>query len=123
MALSKATEALHLEVKAFPALTPRMCSGTAEFLSMEMVNRLPYGRPTDVWAIGVIVFMLICGDLTSASHLPRNGLYNPHLMAGRFPFDDPDRATNIDDLSKAPACPLQTTLDNVFAGCSEHSNH
>ena len=55
--------------------------GTAEFLSFEMASGKPYGHPTDVWAVGVICFMFLCG---------------------RLPFDDPDRKENIDDNLENP---------------------
>jgi len=48
--------------------------GTPEFMSKEMIRKEPYGRASDVWAVGVLSYMLVCG---------------------RLPFDDPHREVNI----------------------------
>jgi len=47
--------------------------GTPEFVSHEIVQGLPYGHPSDVWSLGVVMFM---------------------LLTGRLPFDDPESEQN-----------------------------
>lgn len=36
--------------------------GTPHFMSPEVVNREPYGKPADVWGCGVILFILLSGS-------------------------------------------------------------
>ena len=37
--------------------------GTKGYLAPEMLQRLSYGKAVDMWALGVIVFVLLCGCL------------------------------------------------------------
>ncbi|XP_032236091.2 peripheral plasma membrane protein CASK isoform X2 [Nematostella vectensis] len=36
--------------------------GTPHFMSPEVVNRQPYGKPVDVWGCGIILFILLSGN-------------------------------------------------------------
>jgi serine/threonine protein kinase len=54
--------------------------GTRGYLAPEMLQRLDYTRAVDTWALGVIVFVLLCGCL---------------------PFDDDTSAVPSDDVVKA----------------------
>jgi serine/threonine protein kinase len=36
--------------------------GTAPFMSPEMVTGLEYATPTDVWSLGVVLYVLLCGE-------------------------------------------------------------
>merc|ERR1719428_1666918 len=36
--------------------------GTAPFMSPEMIMGLEYGAPTDVWSLGVVLYVLLCGE-------------------------------------------------------------
>ncbi len=36
-------------------------TGTPGYMSPEMCAREPYGKPVDLWAAGVILFILLCG--------------------------------------------------------------
>jgi serine/threonine protein kinase len=39
----------------------RFC-GTPHYMSPEIVKRVSYGRPADVWAMGVLLYMLLSGE-------------------------------------------------------------
>ncbi|KAJ3370986.1 hypothetical protein GGF31_003716 [Allomyces arbusculus] len=48
-----------LESEAFPMLTTTC--GTPGFMSPEILQRKPYGKAVDLWAIGVIAYFLLVG--------------------------------------------------------------
>ena len=89
-----------------------LLEGTAEFLSFEMASGKPYGHPTDVWAVGVICFMFLCGRLYLCSSSQCDDKFTlltcydslslSSLSVHRLPFDDPDRKENIDDNLENP---------------------
>ena len=35
--------------------------GTPQFMSPEVINRQPYGKPVDMWGCGVLLYVLISG--------------------------------------------------------------
>ena len=35
------------------------CAGTPQYMSPELVNGEPYGRPSDAWAVGVLLFEML----------------------------------------------------------------
>ena len=37
--------------------------GTAHFMSPEVIERVPYGKPVDVWGCGVLLHLLLSGSL------------------------------------------------------------
>ena len=37
--------------------------GTPHFMSPEMIQRSPYGKPADVWGAGVLLYLLLSGNL------------------------------------------------------------
>lgn len=59
--------------------------GTPNFVSPELINGRPYGKPTDMWAFGVILYMLLGGcmpfrgnELKRLFHNIRNAKYRFH---------------------------------------------
>lgn len=37
--------------------------GTPSFMAPEVVRRQSYGKPVDMWAVGVLLYVLLCGQL------------------------------------------------------------
>lgn len=66
--------------KAMEEPVARTFLGTRGYLAPEMLQRRDYTRAVDTWALGVIVFVLLCGCL---------------------PFDDDSAVVPSDDLVKA----------------------
>lgn len=71
--------------------------GTPSFLSTELVSGQPYGHATDVWAVGVMAFMFLCGRLPFDSDDDPCGIgiqkYDrllDKIAHGAFEFDDRD---------------------------------
>ena len=62
----------------------RSCVGTPAYMSPELIRNDPYGAPSDVWALGVIVFLLL------ALHLPFKGSnpWNSLLLIMNGSFDE-----------------------------------
>eukprot|EP00958_Prasinococcus_capsulatus_P012655 scaffold1275_cov401-Prasinococcus_capsulatus_cf.AAC.8 len=46
-----------------------MC-GEPDYMAPEMINRSGHGQPVDVWALGVLVYELLCGEYPFASDGP-----------------------------------------------------
>ncbi|EGC38197.1 hypothetical protein DICPUDRAFT_76173, partial [Dictyostelium purpureum] len=61
--------------------------GTPEFQAPEMVKRLGYSFPVDIWATGIILYILLCG------HPPFQGKNNMAIMSliikSELKFDSP----------------------------------
>jgi len=56
--------------------------GTPNFMAPEVINREPYGKPVDVWGCGVMMYILLSGQLPFCGTKERlfdvitRGLYN-----------------------------------------------
>ena len=48
-----------LEDEGNPNLTE--CVGTPDYMAPEILSGQPYGKPVDLWAFGVILFILLAG--------------------------------------------------------------
>uniref|UniRef100_A0A8C6UA20 CaM kinase-like vesicle-associated protein n=1 Tax=Neogobius melanostomus TaxID=47308 RepID=A0A8C6UA20_9GOBI len=68
--------------------------GTPEYLSPEMVGRQRYGRPVDLWAIGVIMYILLSGnppfyDDGDEDEDSRDKNLFIKILSGDYEFDSP----------------------------------
>jgi serine/threonine protein kinase len=61
--------------------------GTLNYVAPEVLRSKPYGRPIDVWALGVIMFIILSGDFPFNDD-DRNILYR-QIIRGKFTFEEP----------------------------------
>lgn len=72
--------------------------GTRGYLAPEMLQRLEYSRAVDIWALGVLVFVLLCGCLPfddEAHYIPPDD-----IVSDKFHLRFPRWATNLSDSAK-----------------------
>jgi serine/threonine protein kinase len=50
---------------------PREVLGTQLYMAPEIWRREPYGRPVDMWSLGVIVHMMLCGRPPFPADIPK----------------------------------------------------
>lgn len=50
-------------------LTERV--GTLHYIAPEVLEDVPYGKKVDIWALGCILYALLCGKLPVISHRSR----------------------------------------------------
>jgi serine/threonine protein kinase len=73
--------------------------GTKGYLAPEMLQRNAYGKSVDVWALGVIAFVLLCGCLPFGDD--NSFIENtPHAAKGKFTLRFPSWANNLSPLAK-----------------------
>ncbi|CAG0880050.1 unnamed protein product [Darwinula stevensoni] len=60
--------------------------GTPHFMSPEVVQRLPYGPATDIWSAGILLYILLSGQLPFPG--TRELLYE-HISSGRILLQGP----------------------------------
>jgi len=73
--------------------------GTKGYLAPEMLQRNAYGKSVDVWAVGVIAFVLLCGCLPFGDD--NSFIENtPHAAKGKFTLRFPSWANNLSPLAK-----------------------
>jgi serine/threonine protein kinase len=56
--------------------------GTAPFMSPEMIMGLEYAAPTDVWSLGVILYVLLCGEFPYMPEKPCKQLMRVAIARG-----------------------------------------
>lgn len=86
------------EDSASAPLCPSTTATTAQgYLAPEMLQRQAYNKAVDVWALGVIVFVLLCGCL---------------------PFDDDSKRLNrAGAMQVLPAALYRSSHDGTRASC------
>jgi len=62
--------------------------GTPHYVAPEILNRIPYGKPCDMWSFGVLLYQLICGTLPFYSD-QQIELYSI-ICKGNFSFNSID---------------------------------
>ncbi|KAG7897988.1 hypothetical protein KL935_004541 [Ogataea polymorpha] len=95
--------------------------GTSAYMAPELLRKTPYvGTKTDIWALGVILYTLVAGEMPFDDSLDEDALvvavcereptYNPELfgpellpLARKMLAKDPDRrASSLDEVLRAP---------------------
>jgi len=61
--------------------------GTPGYVAPEVLSQKPYGKPVDVWSIGVIAYILLCGYPPFYDENDAN-LF-AQILKGEFEFDSP----------------------------------
>jgi serine/threonine protein kinase len=61
--------------------------GTPGYVAPEILASKPYGKEVDIWSIGVITYILLCGY--PPFHHDNQGVLFRLIKAGRFEFDSP----------------------------------
>ncbi|OQR95061.1 calcium/calmodulin-dependent protein kinase [Achlya hypogyna] len=65
--------------------TARFC-GTLAYAAPEIHDAQPYGPPVDIWSIGVIAFILLCGNFPFSD--PEPLLLSYKVTTGDYSFDE-----------------------------------
>lgn len=60
-------------------------AGSMPYLSPEVVKKERYGRPVDVWAVGVVTYALLCGTLPFGN----DEATKERILNGSYNFDGP----------------------------------
>ncbi|KAJ1969918.1 hypothetical protein IWQ62_000319 [Dispira parvispora] len=71
--------------------------GTVEYLAPEVLQGKGYGKPVDLWSVGVIVYCLLCGYTPFWGDDPPSLLAN--VLSGHYEFD-PEHWSHISDEAK-----------------------
>jgi serine/threonine protein kinase len=71
-----------------PGATMKSSCGTLSFLAPEVFDGTSNaGPPLDVWSLGVILFALLCGDLTGTTR-PREAIIKSRIIKGQYKIDE-----------------------------------
>ncbi|TYZ68308.1 hypothetical protein PybrP1_012859 [[Pythium] brassicae (nom. inval.)] len=79
--------ALTLERVALDHAGLATACGTPGYVAPEILQARPYGKEVDIWSIGVITYILLCGY--PPFHHENQGLLFRKIKAGHFEFDAP----------------------------------
>lgn len=60
--------------------------GTPSYISPEMISKKGYGKSVDVWALGVMLYKLLCGNFPFKG-TTHKALYNK-IAKGAFKFSN-----------------------------------
>ncbi|KAM9296193.1 myosin light chain kinase, smooth muscle-like [Gastrophryne carolinensis] len=75
-----------LAKKLEPGVPMRVLQGTAEFVAPEVIAYEPVGFTTDMWSLGVICYILLCGDSPFQGDNDAETLRN--ITSGTWDFDE-----------------------------------
>lgn len=99
--------------------------GTLSFLAPEVFKGTANaGPPLDVWAMGVILFALLCGRLPFegpdliGTKRPRDAVIKTRIMKCQYKLDD-----NLGAEAKVCLCPGSTWLDVSYCSFTVFFNH
>ena len=94
--------------------------GTSGYVAPEVLERKPYGKSVDLWSIGVITYILLCGYPPFYDENDANLL--EQILEGNIEFDSPF----WDDISldaKEFICSLMSLAPNNRPSCEEAMKH
>lgn len=63
--------------------------GTPGYVAPEVLAQIPYGRAVDVWSIGVIAYILLCGYPPFYDEDGNDDNLFDQIMHGEYEFDSP----------------------------------
>ncbi|KAJ3158087.1 hypothetical protein HK101_001401 [Irineochytrium annulatum] len=63
-----------------------MVSGTPAYVAPEVLDKAGHGKPVDVWALGVITYILLCGYAPFWGETQSSLFTN--ILGGKYDFDD-----------------------------------
>ncbi len=89
--------------KLDPKKSVKLLFGTPEFCAPEVVNYHSVGLATDMWTVGVISYVLLCGLSPFLGEDEKETLAN--VSAGDWDFDD-SSWDDVSDLAKDFICRL-----------------
>ena len=95
--------------------------GTASYLAPEMIKRKPYGPKADVWAVGVITYILLAGippfdepEGLEGTEEGTEAMFKDILLGKFFPFEeyecDPGETNPWDEVSEEAKDFIKTLL-------------
>ncbi|KAI8901070.1 kinase-like domain-containing protein [Globomyces pollinis-pini] len=64
----------------------RTTCGTPGYMAPEILNKTGYGKPVDMWAVGVMAYFLLCGYMPFESH-GNNAKELDNVLRAKFQFD------------------------------------
>ncbi|KAI8909706.1 kinase-like domain-containing protein [Gorgonomyces haynaldii] len=64
----------------------RTTCGTPGYMAPEILERAGYGKPVDMWAVGVMTYFLLCGYMPFDDENGKGG-EQERVLAGRYQFD------------------------------------
>lgn len=64
-----------------------LACGTPSYVSREVLAQEPYGKPVDVWSIGVICYILLCGY--PPFYDEKDELLFAQILKGDYEFESP----------------------------------
>ena len=62
--------------------------GSAEYTSPEVLNDEPVSKATDMWTLGVITYILLCGESPFVSSEDDPHVLRENIRKGDWSFDD-----------------------------------
>ena len=94
--------------------------GTSRYVAPEVLERKPYGKAVDLWSIGVITYILLCGYPPFYDENDANLL--EQILEGEIVFDSP-YWDEISNEAKEFICQLMNIDPDKRPSCEEAKKH
>jgi len=72
--------------------------GTPPYMAPEIYTRMGYGKPVDIWAMGVTTYLLLSGEMPFRSENPK--LVSLAIIYGSYDFEPPERWADVSETAK-----------------------